>query len=79
MITMELKRQSTKDNVILGLQKAMSDYEIAALTKKEGKILFDYISDVDEIELDYSPTVLSPKKFFFPKEEVILEYTTEGK
>ncbi len=79
MITTELKKQSTKDNIILGLQKAMSDYEIAALTRKEGKVLFDYISDVDEIELDYSPTVLSPKKFFFPQEEVILEYTLEGK
>jgi len=74
-----LEKQSTKDNIILGLKKAMAEYSIAALTKKQGKILFDYVDDVDKIELEYTPTVLSPKKFFFPQEEVILEYTLEGK
>ncbi len=79
MMSAVLEKQATKDSIILGLQKAMSEYDIAALTKKEGKVLFDYIEDVNEIELEYTPTVLSPKKFFFPQEEVILEYTLEGK
>ena len=78
-MTTVLNKQSTKDAVFEGLGKALSDYKVAALTKKEGKILFDYITDVRKIEQKYTPTVLSPKKFFFPQEEVILEYTFDGK
>ena len=79
MIAEVLEKQSTKDNIMQGLHKAMEEYSIAALTRKGGKVLFDYVTDINTIELEYTPTVLSPKKFFFPQEEVILEYTLEGK
>ena len=78
-MTTVLNKQSTKDGVFDGLERALGDYKIAALTKREGKVLFDYIKDVRDIEQEYTPTVLSPKKFFFPQEEVILEYTFDGK
>ncbi len=74
-----LEKQATKDSIMQGLRKSLSEYSLAALTKKEGKVLFDYVDDIEKIELNYTPTVLSPKKFFFPQEEVILEYTLEGK
>lgn len=70
--------QAAKADILAGLDKASSDYKIAALTKKEGKVLFDLVGSSQEIELEYAPTVLSPKKFFFPQEEVFLEYTAEG-
>ncbi|RKX86125.1 MAG: hypothetical protein DRP58_04830, partial [Spirochaetes bacterium] len=78
-MTTVLNKQSTKDSVYDGLERALEDYKVAALTKKEGKVLFDFITDVKKIEQNYTPTVLSPKKFFFPQEEVILEYTFDGK
>ncbi len=78
-MTTVLNKQSTKDGVFDGLGRALGEYKIAALTKKDGKVLFDYVTDVRKIEQDYTPTVLSPKKFFFPQEEVILEYTFDGK
>jgi len=78
-MTTLLNKQTTKDGVFDGLERALGDYKIAALTKREGKILFDYVKDVKDIEQEYTPTVLSPKKFFFPQEEVILEYTFDGK
>jgi ferredoxin len=71
--------QAAKGDVLAGLDKASSDYKIAALTKKEEKVLYDIVGNSKEIELEYSPTVLSPKKFFFPQEEVFLEYTADGK
>lgn len=71
--------QAAKGDVLAGLDKASSDYKIAALTKKEEKVLYDIVGNSKEIELKYSPTVLSPKKFFFPQEEVFLEYTADGK
>jgi sulfhydrogenase subunit beta (sulfur reductase) len=69
----------TTDNLLQGIDKALIDYQIAALTKKNGQELYDYVTNSGEINLEYQPTVLSPKKFFFPQEEVILEYTPDGK
>jgi len=68
----------TKANLLAGLDKAMADYKVMALTKKGEKTLYDVVSSSKDVLLGYTPTVLSPKKFFFPKEEVILEYTAEG-
>ncbi len=62
-----------------GLKKAMVEYGIVALTRKNDKVLFDFVHSIDNILHDFHPSVLSPKKFFFPKEEVILKYTREGK
>jgi ferredoxin len=69
----------TKDNLFKGIDKILTDYQVAALTKKGEQNLYDYVTSSDEIKLEYQPTVLSPKKFFFPQQEVILEYTPEGK
>lgn len=68
-----------KEEIKNGLHRVLKDYTVAALTKKGEKILYDYIDQEDQIIMDYTPTVLSPKKFFFPQDEVILEYNEEGK
>ncbi len=70
--------QAAKNDFLAGLDKASSEYQIAGLTQKEGKILFDVVESSKELTLEYHPTVLSPKKFFFPQEEVFLEYTSAG-
>jgi sulfhydrogenase subunit beta (sulfur reductase) len=71
--------QISKNNILVGLKKAQVDYKIAALKQKGEKFLFDYINTPDEVIFEFKPTVLSPKKFFFPQEETILEYTADGK
>lgn len=68
----------TTDNLLKGIDRALLDYQVAALVKKEDRNLYDYIAHSNEICLEYQPTILSPKKFFFPQEEVILEYTADG-
>lgn len=70
--------KAKKQDVFNGLDESMSMYRVAALIRKEGKIVYDFISLSSQILSDYSPTVLPPKKFFFPKEEVLLDYTVDG-
>ncbi|MBU0743788.1 MAG: 4Fe-4S dicluster domain-containing protein [Gammaproteobacteria bacterium] len=69
----------TKKDLLQGLDKALADYQVAALTKKDDRVLYDIIKSPTEVVFDYQPTVLSPKKFFFPQDETILEYTADGK
>lgn len=71
--------QATKAALLAGLDKASADFLVAGLTQKNGKTLFDTVESSRELLLEYSPTVLSPKKFFFPQEEVFLEYTADGR
>lgn len=69
-----------KSAVTAGLDKCMSEYKVAALTQKPDKRkAYDFVGNSSEIIFNFEPTVLSAKKFFFPQEEVILEYTPEGK
>ncbi len=69
----------SKADLLAGIDKALGKYKVAALTSKEGQPIYDYVTTSKKVDLDYKPTVLSPKKFFFPQDEVILEYTDEGK
>lgn len=77
-MTKQIVLQATKGDVLAALDKASSDYRVAGVTKKADKVLFDVVESSQELELAYAPTVLSPKKFFFPQEEVLLEYTADG-
>lgn len=62
----------SKETILKGMQLALKNYAIAALIKNVSR--YDYITDVQEIDFHYSPTVLSPKKFFFPQIEKLLNY-----
>ncbi|MCP4051253.1 MAG: hypothetical protein GY730_11185 [bacterium] len=73
-------RKISKKDLLIGLDRIINDgRKLAALTRKGEKVLYDYVTKSDEILMQYIPTVLSPKKFFLPQDEVILEYTTKGK
>ena len=71
--------QTTKKEILSGLDKALAQYTVAALTKQGDRTLYAPIRSAKEIVWEYTPTVLSPKKFFFPQEEVIVEYDASGK
>jgi ferredoxin len=74
----EILRMSKVD-ILKCIDIAIGTYKVAALTKKSGQPMYDYVANGREIMLNYQPTILSPKKFFFPQNEVILEYTADGK
>lgn len=69
----------SKANLLKGIDKALKDFKVAALTHRDERVLFDYITKSGEIEFQHHPTVLPPKKFFFPQDEILLEYTNDGK
>jgi sulfhydrogenase subunit beta (sulfur reductase) len=68
----------TRSDLQNGIDNAIKVYKFAALTHKDKRTLYDYINSSKEIEFNYHPTVLPPKKFFFPQRETILEYTNNG-
>ncbi len=52
-----------------------SKYKVVAPVKKgEKNYVFSEISSPDEIASGYIPTIIPPKKYFFPKRETLIEY-----
>jgi len=53
-------------------------YRVVGPKEKQGQFIFDEITSVDELCLEYPPTVLPPKKYLFPPREVLLQYGMNG-
>jgi len=71
--------KATKQEMLESLDRCMSTYRVAALTNKDGRPMYDFVTSSKQVILEYRPTVLPPKKFFFPPTETILEYSKDGK
>ena len=69
----------SKEKLKDGLSKGLKDYKLAALVRKQGRLLYNYVTKVEDIHWTAAPTVLPFKKFLFPQDEVLLEYTSDGK
>jgi len=54
------------------------DYAIVGPRRKADKYVFDYIDDPAELALDYTTTILPPKKLFFPPREPLYRYEKVG-
>ncbi len=52
----------------------MESYEVVAPVKSGSAYTFEAVSSFDEIELNYPTTIASPKKYFLPPKETLLEY-----
>jgi formate hydrogenlyase subunit 6/NADH:ubiquinone oxidoreductase subunit I len=64
-----------KDFIIPLLRKLQKEYEIIAPVKLKGEdVVFNVITSVDEICLEYKNTLIPPKRFLFPQSEVIFKY-----
>ena len=58
--------------------KKLDDYDIYAPVKDGDIWNFALIEDPEDINLDYSITVLSPKKIIFPQKEIFLKFNTSN-
>jgi len=71
--------KASKEQLMAGLDSCMADWRVAALTNQAGNVLYDIIESSKDVVWEYTPTTLPPKKFFFPQEETILDYDSDGK
>ncbi|NHM14589.1 4Fe-4S dicluster domain-containing protein [Xiamenia xianingshaonis] len=55
----------------------MERHEVVAPVRRGSKHVFDVISSPDEIDLDYTTTVASPKKYLLPPRETLMAYNAE--
>lgn len=55
----------------------MKNYEVVAPVKRGNKYIFDVVEDPEDIELNYTTTVASPKKYFLPPRETLMAYNAE--
>ena len=52
----------------------MDSYELVAPVECDQGHIFDTIDDPNDVVLDYSTTIASPKKYFLPPREVLFKF-----
>ena len=63
-----------KEQIPSFVTSIMGEREVVGPVAKDGKFVFDKIEDSSQLRLDYNITLMSPKKYFLPPEEVLLTY-----
>jgi sulfhydrogenase subunit beta (sulfur reductase) len=66
-----------KENLNKWLEFLKSKARLYAPKKKENQFVFRPVKDVNEVCLKYIPTVIPPKKYYFPQKEKLLKFTVE--
>jgi sulfite reductase subunit B len=56
----------------------LKEREVIGVKAKQGKFIFDTISNFDQLKLDYDVTLLPPSKFLFPAKETLLKFNVEN-
>lgn len=51
------------------IEHLKGSYRVVAPVKKENLFVFEDVDDVEKVEMEYIPTVLPPKKYFFPQKQ----------
>jgi len=67
-----------RDDVVKLINELRKNYEVIAPVKLDGVVYFKSIGEGDVITLDYVNSAVSPKEFFLPQRERILEFTESG-
>ena len=68
-----------KEKIPLLIEELKKEYQVYAPVKKVSDYVFESISDrsAGEVCLEYPTTILPPKKFLFPQEEVIYQVSDQ--
>lgn len=65
-----LRKQDLPDFI----NRLMQDYQIGGPIQKNGGYAFETIENPEDLQLDYTTTILPPKKFLLPVKETLIEY-----
>ncbi len=67
-----------KDKLPQFVNSLQKKYKVVAPVKKENLFVFATIEDPEEVELDYMPTILPPKKYFLPQHEKLGSFVKDN-
>jgi ferredoxin len=56
----------------------MKQYEVVGPQAKDNRFAFGKVTDYGQLRLDYNTSVLPPKKYLLPQQEVLFTFRTEG-
>ena len=68
-----LKKASLND----WLEYLKNKAKLYAARKKENLFVFRPVKEVDEVCLEYIPTILPPKKYYFPQKEKLFKFSSQ--
>jgi len=69
-----------KKNLDIFIKNLLKKMKVVAPVKKgDNNYVFSEIKKVEEIAIDYIPTILPPKKYFMPQKEKMLDFNLDGK
>lgn len=66
-----------KENLNKWLEYMKKKARLYAPRKKENQFVFRPVKDVNDVCLKYIPTILPPKKYYFPQREKLLKFNIE--
>lgn len=67
-----------KDKLPQFVNSLQKKYKVVAPVKKENQFVFAEIEDPKEVEIDYIPTILPPKKYFLPQHEKLGSFAKDS-
>ncbi|MDH7507257.1 MAG: 4Fe-4S dicluster domain-containing protein [Candidatus Thermoplasmatota archaeon] len=69
----------SKNNLNNFINKLISDkdYEVVGVKSKGKRFVFDKLENASELRLDHDVTIISPKKYFLPQYEKLMEFSLE--
>jgi len=73
---MALAWELDKQKVRQWLDALRQEFEVVAPVTRYGEVLFESLSDANEVTLDYGNTLMPPKEFFLPPTETLFSFTS---
>lgn len=68
----------SKEKLPAFVESLRAGFRVVGPVRTETGYAFDDITQADQLQLDYTTTILPPKKYFLPQHEVLFSFHTEG-